>query len=410
MGRARRGVKAATATSIEITFQYNGRRCRERIPLPPTAANLDRAADHVAAIRHEIKQGTFDYKQVFPHSKQAIANAPTPGGRTLVADYLESWFEETKPGLAASTLREWRGTVFNLLIPKFGKLTLADLTRREIKSWLVSLDVGRAKPLSNKRLANIQTVLRSALDDAVEAEILDANPLAGYTYSRDLPGYDEDDEEDEIDPFDIEEQRLILVACRTAQFRNLLQFAFWTGLRTSEIIALNWKDVDWHRGTIRVRKALTRAAKGAFEKPKTAAGRREVKLLPPAREALEAQRALTQLKGEEIFQNPNMGGRIEGGPRRWRGDNEIWRIWQTTLRNAKVRYRNPYQTRHTFASMMLSAGEHPMWVAKQMGHADWTMIARVYGHWMPDADRSAGERAVEKFASGMKMTGAGGDR
>lgn len=54
--------------------------------------------------------------------------------------------------------------------------------------------------------------------------------------------------------------------------------------------------------------------------------------------------------------------------------------------------------------MMLSAGEHPMWVAKQMGHADWTMIARVYGRWMPSADTEAGNRAVEKFAGeGIKM-------
>ena len=43
----------------------------------------------------------------------------------------------------------------------------------------------------------------------------------------------------------------------------------------------------------------------------------------------------------------------------------------------------PLSGRHTHALTMLSAGEHPMWVAKQMGHADWTMIARVYGRWMP---------------------------
>lgn len=58
-----------------------------------------------------------------------------------------------------------------------------------------------------------------------------------------------------------------------------------------------------------------------------------------------------------------------------------------------MRYRRPYQTRHTYASMMLSAGEHPMWVAQQMGHSDWTMIARIYGRWMPSADYNAGEKA-----------------
>lgn len=43
--------------------------------------------------------------------------------------------------------------------------------------------------------------------------------------------------------------------------------------------------------------------------------------------------------------------------------------------------------------MMLSAGEPPMWVAKQMGHTDRTMIARVYGLWMPSADITAGSKA-----------------
>ncbi|MDF5919893.1 hypothetical protein P4133_10895 [Pseudomonas aeruginosa] len=62
------------------------------------------------------------------------------------------------------------------------------------------------------------------------------------------------------------------------------------------------------------------------------------------------------------------------------------------LKKAGVRYRRPYQTRHTYASMMLSAGEHPMWVAQQMGHSDWTAIARIYGRWMPSADYNAGEK------------------
>lgn len=38
-----------------------------------------------------------------------------------------------------------------------------------------------------------------------------------------------------------------------------------------------------------------------------------------------------------------------------------------------------------------------MWVAKQMGHSDWTMIARIYGRWMPAADLGAGDKAVKKF-------------
>jgi integrase len=40
-----------------------------------------------------------------------------------------------------------------------------------------------------------------------------------------------------------------------------------------------------------------------------------------------------------------------------------------------------------------------MWIAQQMGHSDWTMIARVYGKWMPDANADAGSRATALFAA-----------
>lgn len=54
---------------------------------------------------------------------------------------------------------------------------------------------------------------------------------------------------------------------------------------------------------------------------------------------------------------------------------------------------------------MLSTGEHPMWVAGQMGHSDWTMIARVYGRWMPEADSTAGLKAIEIWGTeGLTVT------
>jgi len=40
--------------------------------------------------------------------------------------------------------------------------------------------------------------------------------------------------------------------------------------------------------------------------------------------------------------------------------------------SAGVCYRYPYQMRHTYAPMMLQAGESVMWVAQQMGHTAWT--------------------------------------
>jgi integrase len=74
-------------------------------------------------------------------------------------------------------------------------------------------------------------------------------------------------------------------------------------------------------------------------------------LLAHALEALKAQKRYTFLKNAEVFQNPKTGDR-------WNGNQAIRRgMWAVALRKAKVRYRKPYQTRHTYASMMLMAGE-----------------------------------------------------
>lgn len=395
MGRNGRGVKVASESSIEISFTYEGVRCRERIALKPTAANLKRAEQHRAAILHAIAHGTFDYRASFPQSKmaarfeQAVA---APAELITVGEYLDKWLDRQKLARKASTYDTYRKIVIGKLDPWFGKMKLSELRRKDVREKLATY------PAGNKTLGNIQSVLRAALADAVdEDELLEVNPLAGYTYRKKEAPKDED----EIDPFDRLEQSAILAALG-GQGRNLVQFAFWTGLRTSELVALDWTDIDHLRGVVRVARALTQHANEP-ETPKTESGRREVKLLAPALEALTAQKSHTYLKGAEVFQNPQT-------QERWTGDQPIRKtLWTPALKRAKVRYRYPYQTRHTYASMMLSSGEHPMWVAQQMGHKDWSMIIRRYGRWMPDADSDAGRRAEAVYGNkkgAAKVSGA----
>jgi integrase len=125
-----------------------------------------------------------------------------------------------------------------------------------------------------------------------------------------------------------------------------------------------------------------------------------VKLLGPALEALQAQKLHTFMKGGVVFENPRTG-------ETWTGDQPIRRgVWVPVMRKAGVRYRRPYQTRPTYASMMLSAGESPMWVAQQMGHSDWTMIARICGRWIPEDAPDAGQKAVKIFGQNAGITAA----
>lgn len=377
MGRNGDGIKEASGSSYELSFAYRGVRCRERVALKPSPANLKRVTNFLGSVRLAIEKGTFDYAVSFPESKRRFQfMAHKEAGKT-VKEYLSEWIESVENRLKTSTWYYYNQDVQNVLIPSIGQIALSDLKRSHVRDMLAT---NRA---SNRRLSNIQSVLRSALKKAVYDELIETNIMDGWKfYNEEAPT-----REDDVDPFSRDEQALILGVLE-GQARNFFQFAFWTGLRTSELVALDWRDIDFVRRELAVTKAMPQVARGVAGKPKTAAGTRKVKLLGPALNALLAQKAHTFLAGNEIFQNPRT---LE----RWSGDGPIRKTcWQYALKAVGVRYRRPYQTRHTYASMMLSAGESPMWVAAQMGHADWGMIRKTYGKFMPDAIPDAGEKAV----------------
>jgi integrase len=65
-------------------------------------------------------------------------------------------------------------------------------------------------------------------------------------------------------------------------------------------------------------------------------------------------------------------------------------VWTKALEKAGLAYRPPIQTRHTFATMMLSAGEDIGWVQNMMGHSSLQMIWTRYYAWIPKKTRNDG--------------------
>ena len=58
------------------------------------------------------------------------------------------------------------------------------------------------------------------------------------------------------------------------------------------------------------------------------------------------------------------------------------RVWKPALKKGGLDYREMKQTRHSFATNVLSCGENPHWIARVMGHRDTDMIIRVYGKYI----------------------------
>lgn len=386
MGRGS-GVCAASASSIRIGFEYRGARCKEKIRLVPNAANLKFALNLKARIEHEIAMGSFDYAQYFPKSRRAKLFAKNPAQLVTVGELLTAWLASVRPQLEPETYADYSEYVENIWRPLLGAMRLSDFSMSKLTeptaegelSWMAAQACGR------KRILNLLTPLRQAMRYAVP-KYLTVDPLAKIKVQR--PAVIK---EDEVDPFSFDEIAAILPQLEPA-VGNAAQFWVWSGLREGELIALTWADVDLERGIARINKA----ARGKRRKaPKTKAGRREVKLLPPALEALQRQKTHTRLLHREIFLDP--GTRPRGNdkakdrpPAPWANDKQFRVRWKEACEAAGVRYRPPKQLRHTYATWMLMAREDPLWVATQLGHADVSITLRVYVKYIPAMNPDAG--------------------
>jgi integrase len=249
---------------------------------------------------------------------------------------------------------------------------LEALTRARVREWV------NASSLSKKRLDNILIPIRGALKQAIEDGTIQHNPLEAFQIKRvSKPG-------SSIDPFTPEEVALLA----REHLGDLWTFWAWSGLRSGEIIGLQLRDIERDAGQIFVRRSIR---VGREKSPKTASGTRTLALLPAARAALRSVVAQRNGMGEghSAFVNPNTG-------ERWHEDRGLARAFRKACEAAGVRYRYPYQLRHTFATWALSSGENPAWIARYMGHADTMMLFRVYGKWMPSLDPQAGSKMTER--------------
>jgi integrase len=391
MGRARassnesklvRGItirKWKTGNVIRIEFRYRGVKCRETLKLEPTKANLKYAERLRGEILNAIALGTFNYAHYFPRSKRSrlFGHAWT---NATVGELLKDYMNIAEQTLEPSTVNGYRKVCDAHLYPVFGSFPIRDLSPIIIRNWVTELS------LTAKTVRNILTPLRNMLDQALNDGLIEQNPLNKLALTK-LINKKTIKSDWQVDPFDQDEIKTILKIAN-GQARNLFQFAFFTGLRTSELIALEWSDIDWIRKTVRVSRAIVLKQE---KSTKTKSGIREILLLPPALEALNLQKSFTFLVGKKVFFNPRTNTP-------WETDAQIRKTcWTHILKKADIRYRNPYQTRHTYASMMLSAGENPLWVAKQMGHKDTEMIIKHYGRWIPDKSTVTGYTPINNW-------------
>ena len=182
----------------------------------------------------------------------------------------------------------------------------------------------------------------------------------------------------EAKPLNLDEIKLVLKTCKNKEFRNYLIVAFFTGARSNEILALQWKDFDFENNKIKINKTLN--AWLEITQPKTKDSNREIEMLPIVKEALLAQRELTPSGAKFVFGDGFKPVRLL----RYRV------MWEKLLSECGLEFRVLYNTRHTFASLMLQQGEEALWVSQMLGHKNLNITFERYAKFLPSARARAG--------------------
>jgi len=175
----------------------------------------------------------------------------------------------------------------------------------------------------------------------------------------------EEQEKRVLSPEEIEQ---IIESCNSKRDKALLLFFLDTGLRRSEVIHLNWSDVDIESGLVVVRKTKNKKVRSVFIGHNT------------RRALLKYRRLVQHEETSPLFQTKN-GDRFSGS-----GLRQVFR----RLRDKSDILFSAHDLRRTFATLSLKSGMNVFHLQSLMGHSSLEMT-RKYLRFVTDDLREAHE-------------------
>ena len=295
------------------------------------------------------------------------------------SEYAASWLERKKVTVSGSTYGDYASIMKVYALPHFGKIPLCKVTHRDVEDFLDGL-----RSLSAKRKNNIMVPVKCLFNDAKRRGDIQSNPTELIRRFK--------EEKPKIDPLSFPEMKAFL-ANVDPHYIPYFSTAFLTGMRPNEMLALKWLHVDFDMRCVTIREGRVQGIEGP---PKTLSSYRDIDMLDPLFTILRQHRLTTPQDATHVFTGK------KGGP--LDVNNLRNKVWYPALKKGNLRKRTMYQTRHTFASLMLSHGEDPLWIAQMLGHTTMQMVFQHYGKFIRNRSRRDGLRFLKGFEEAGMVT------
>lgn len=307
--------------------------------------------------------------------------------------FYEEWKQYYgKKELAPTTLEAYERYTKLYIIPRLGNKKITELAPRDLitfQRWLDDHDT-----ISHNTKAYIWRVLKNILKRAYEWRYI------GRDITEEVRGINYSKRKEKRIPrvWDIEEIKQFLSALQSEpmMWRAFAMLALFGGLRRGEVLGLEWRHVNFERGTVTVEQAVTRGAGGVeIGPPKTETSVRTIALpvfvlgtLRQYREEWQHQReqardaGLWVTKKEYLFHQGNGAVMYPTTPTAW---------LRKMIKKAGLPPARVHDLRHMSATLLITAGVPVRVVSDRLGHARTSITQDVYAHVLRRSDAEAAE-------------------
>lgn len=286
-----------------------------------------------------------------------------------------------------STARMYRSWLQNHILPRWGAMSVNEIRPREVELWLRNLK------LAPKSKAHIRAMLRLLVDFAMWAGVMTVsrNPIElvvvkGATKRTRQPR-----------SLAVSEFHRV-IAELAEPFKTMAQIAVCFGLRVSELLALQWRDVDWLNGKLNIERAIVMQK---LDEVKTVASRKQMSIASELLDVLKQWRQQTEFSAETdwVFASPVQLGRLP--------ISYSWyeRKLKEAAERAGIGSIGTHTMRHTYRSWLDAVGTPIAVQQRMMRHTDIRTTLNIYGDVVTDEMSEAHSKVV-----GLALNGAQTER
>ncbi len=302
--------------------------------------------------------------------------------RQSLAEFISDWLAAVSPTIRPATQHSYARNLRLHVLPALGAVQLRRVDAGMLNGLYAALladgkQSNGGGPLAPRTVRYVHTILHRAFRDAVRWGRIARNPADAADPPRAAAST-----RPAMTTWTAAEVRAFLEHAADHRLRAAFVVLATTGMRRGECLGLRWSDVDLAAGRASiVQTVIAVNHEVRIGSPKTARGRRTVVLDPGTVAALREHRARQVaerlLMGAGFTDHGLVFARPDGAPLH---PERFSRTFTIEVGRAGLPTIRLHDLRHTWATLALSAGEHPKVVQERLGHAAIAITLDVYSH------------------------------